>query len=207
MAATRGDSSGRPILLNDEHFVVVPTLGASHPHHLLVCAHEIRTGLYHMTDVELLRLDEIVMAIERALSRLHPGPFVMFENGTAEGGRSGCSVVQHHLHVVPIEYRFDLQMAAHPSNFVIANDLKMLRKTALSLGDYLLIKQPNRPYAICSRGGLPSQYMRKIVGRLNEVEKWDWRAFGKPSDWLEQEKALRPLAGAISHELSLNASN
>jgi len=206
LASTRGETSGRPILLDDEHFVVVPSLGALHTYHLLICARKVRTGFYQMADVELSRLHEIIHAMERAFSRLHVGCLVMFENGTAPNGRSGCSIVQHHLHVVPTAEPFELEMAACSSSFELANDLKGARESALALGDYLFIKLPERRPVICSRQFLPSQHMRRIVGQLNGIEAWDWRISDPVGDWIKQRDELRVVSDAIRREIPPNAS-
>lgn len=206
LASTRGDARGRPILLDDEHFVVVPTLGPLHPSHLLICARKVRTGLHQMTDLELSRLHDIICAIELAFSRLCFGSFVMFENGTATNGRSGCSIVQYHLHVVPTTRPFDLEMAASLASFEIVEDLARARDTARALGDYLFVKLPRSRPVMCSRRCLPSQHMRRVVGRSNGVEVWDWRVSEPVGDWTKREN-LRTVAEAIRQEISLNASD
>ncbi|MEA2841589.1 MAG: adenylyltransferase [Methylobacteriaceae bacterium] len=197
----------RPVLYVDDLFFIVPSLGPLHPHHLLICSRQHRTGLHQMTDSELLGLGIICESLGRVFSRIHSQTFLMFENGTSESGKGGCSISHYHMHVVPMARHFESARDPVAFRALPVQSLTEARTMALKYGDYIYLKRPGRTGTIASRAGLPSQYMRKIVAELNDVGEWDWRKSPAPSDWREEREFLYPLSEALRQEVQLHGNH
>lgn len=196
----------RPIILDDTFFRIVPTLGPLHAHHLLVCSRRDRSGVHQMHAAELLRLQSILASVERVYSRIHGKNFVMFENGTRGTGLSGCSIRHFHFHVVPTARTFN-ERPNSGGGFHIVESLPAAQRRATLLGDYQLMKIPDGPFLIRSRGELPSQYLRRRVAELNGITEWDWRKFKKTVDWSQHSAAYASLRSALVRDVSANASH
>ncbi len=199
-----GPGRNRPVVDAGGSFIIAPSRGPLHEHHILVCSRRSRTGMFDMDDAELCELVRIVAVLERVLGSRYGERFVAFENGTSGNGHSGCSIRQYHLHLVPIFAVADVALAAG-GEFVAVGGLQAARELARELGDYLLLKTPGSPYLMRRRGDEPSQHMRRVVAGLNGIDRWDWRnardSEDEPARWLAFEKLaveLKAELGAIA---------
>src|ERR1700730_5010745 len=190
----------RVVFANDS-FVIVPSLGALHPSHILICTRRHATGLHELSVDETDRLAAIYSRIERAFTALHGEGLVAFENGTERGSPSGCSVVHFHLHVVPVARKLEYSNISTLRELRTFDGLREAAKYAASLRNYLLLKTPAWPFAVLRRDGFGTQYMRKVVAELNGRSEWDWRSTEAPRDWALVRSGLQPYVTALHNEI------
>lgn len=201
-----GEGGGRPVVYDDGHFRIVPSVGPLHRDHLLICALRSRTGIHQMSDSELERLQRVVDATQRVFRRLHGRKFIMFENGTGAHGEGGCSIREFHIHVVPTPRAFQ-HLGTFERGFHAVENLVNARKHARLLGDYQMVWCPEQKPAIRSRRRFPSQYLRRRFAELNGVAEWDWRKVGTAVDWQAYSDAYAALRAAFVRDKLSNVTH
>jgi ATP adenylyltransferase len=170
---------GRPyrrrVMLEDDAFAVVPSLGPLAPGHSLLCPKlHVRSfaELPERLDGALARMKALV---RDRLAALYDAEVHVFEHGmSADGTRTVCSVDHAHLHLVPLPRGIG---DAEPEGPWEPCPGPLLRTRAAGR-EYVYYETPAGSGRL--RAGEPeieSQFMRKALARrLGRPERWDWRA-------------------------------
>ena len=167
-------------LLESEHFVVIPSLGALVEGWLLIVPkdHFLSTAaLPGFLLQEFCTLKQYVCGI---VGR-HYGPVHLFEHGPADVcHETGCGVDHAHAHIVPLAE--DLALAAKqflPGGVEFRpGTLEDCRIAAIRGLDYLYVEQPRGStlFAVHERFG--SQTFRKAVAVIQGIpDEYDWRSY------------------------------
>jgi diadenosine tetraphosphate (Ap4A) HIT family hydrolase len=173
--APRGNGREGRILAETDTFVVVPTRGPLHIHHLLLCTRRHATGLHNLTSGEIAECVSVLERLDGLYGDLGAANLLLFENGTARGSDGGCSVTHFHMHLVPLNSPLDLGEVGAVEHWHEAESLAAAAQIAKDLGNYLLVQRPGEVFRLASRVQFASQHMRRVVARKNGVELWDWR--------------------------------
>lgn len=170
--------STRPVLLENDVAVVMPSIGALAPGHVLVSpklhARSLATTPRWCWDLVEQLAHEAAEHLRQVTGELVHG----FEHGSARSGeRVACSVEHAHLHLLPASVSIDERLASLGSWTAIGADPEALF-AAVQSEEYLLYRHPSgqRYVKIAPRNGFPSQLMRRVFAdALDVAEYWNWR--------------------------------
>ena len=173
-----GGAYRRPVLIETDRFVAMPSVGALAPGHLLLSPKRHVRSLAALSANEI---DEAVEMLERLARRLEisfGGPVQLFEHGNATCGSTvACSVEHAHLHVLPAvpdlwpAPPLPLQWTRLPGLTGLAERTGGREYVSLRAADGIWRA------AVCpSTVHVPSQLLRRhaatLLGRPHE---WNWR--------------------------------
>jgi ATP adenylyltransferase len=150
------------VILESEHFIVVPSKGAFLPGWLMVVpiSHVLSMAQLPLSLAE--ELDSLLVRVT-CLLELHYSAPTMFEHGAVTAGTTfGCGIDHAHLHVVPLPAGVDLRMMAEAA----LDEPFVPRETALTR-PYLRIREPrSRAWlAVEPSTAPPRQFFRQTVWR------------------------------------------
>lgn len=167
------------VLLETEHFVVVPSVGALVPGWLLIVPRRSVLAVGALDDESVSELDGIKQVLFQLLRREF-GSACAFEHGPSARGQSvGCSVDHAHLHVVPAPcHLIDASV-----NFVNgclkwepASGLLSTMERFRMGRSYLYVEQADELPQIADAEAAPSQLFRRAIARhLGITDQYDWR--------------------------------
>lgn len=163
------------VVLKNEYFVAMPSLGALVDVWLVVIPRRPMATLSSMTDQERTALNDIRGQLKaRACARSQSEALYEFEHGGVYGGVVSCGVDQAHLHMAWLP--FDLievckatEMAWRPSS-----DISLLNTESAGLTDYLFV-QGNGNALIANPQQPTSQWFRKLIGATLGSAEWDYK--------------------------------
>jgi ATP adenylyltransferase len=169
--------ASRPVLTELGAAVVMPSIGALVPGHVLVCpAGHYRSVVAAPSDVA--RDVENLLGITRdRLESLTGSPTHVFEHGSSLcGDRVACSVEHAHVHIVPSPVDVRCRIAEVAEWWPAGSDIDDLR--AVVGGDeYLLYAAPTGERLVAtSATGFPSQLLRRVVAAAIGLVDWNWRS-------------------------------
>lgn len=167
------------ILCETDNFVLIPALGQlTHNQSMIVPKKHYLSMKGALED-----FSEVQFLIDCYLNNFFTDKdeILFFENGNSTRTFSSC--IEHaHLNILPIKFDFDQELMGFfdSSKHVIYNhDLKSLyhdlkKDTSYRVaGTYL-----NGFYAMQLDQKPESQFMRKKIAKLLEIDCWDWKNFG-----------------------------
>lgn len=172
----------RRIVLEDQRFAVLPSLGALQPDHLLICPRVHVRSVAALAAPDLAALQQMVGRVDALLRR--PGcELLLFEHGmAATGHRVPCTVDHAHLHAVPVPAGLaDGLLPALPWQ-AVAGGLQDVPQ-AVAGAEYLMRWRLGRPLqvALAPPEGHPSQAMRRALAEhLQPAPVWNWRDAPRP---------------------------
>jgi diadenosine tetraphosphate (Ap4A) HIT family hydrolase len=174
----------RRIVIEDDLFAVMPSLGALRPGHLLICPRQHVRRLAALPAAQMVRLHRMIAEVRDRLrlAGLTAGPthdLLLFEHGmAATGDRIACTVDHAHLHAVPLPASIAEGVLAHLTWQTVGAGADALAD-AVGEHEYLLRWQFGGPLQVATAPpeGHPSQAMRRALAeRLAPTVSWDWRA-------------------------------
>jgi ATP adenylyltransferase len=178
LTVRKGAEDWNQPLLESDHFMVLPSLGALVEGWLLIVpkSHLISMGeLSKALESEFLALKcEVVQLVENLY-----GSAATFEHGpSATKHQVGCGVDHAHLHVVPVAH--DLEAAVAPFLPTDAQwnnaDLQSCRDAFRAGTDYLYLESRTRRGRILVHDQLGSQLFRRAIAQSIGAEgQFNWR--------------------------------
>jgi diadenosine tetraphosphate (Ap4A) HIT family hydrolase len=166
-------STYNTIILETEHFAVVPSLGSLVAGWLIIVP---KFPVARIADLGCEVRDEFEALVDRCLDKVEAefGKAFVFEHGGKEGSRISCGVDQAHLHIVPLE--FDLLNVAirtteGPS---LSVDEFALPYDVCGPNEYWYVSNQKRTVAIAAAEA-ESQWFRKLIAQqTGQSQKWNY---------------------------------
>lgn len=203
------------VLLETDHFVVVPTVGQIVEGYLIIVTKKHYLSMGHLPPSMYAELRWVSDQTSRVLQGVYGIDCIQFEHGPVGPSQSGGSCVNHaHLHVVPIDLDASVDIIPHLALMETveideypASAQRMLTRNK----SYLYIKpsEGNTNGAILvDATGLPSQYMRRIIAKIvGKPDEWDWAVFVGERELLACLEKLRPLFAQLKNPFSTVEEN
>lgn len=177
----------RRIILENDEFAVLPSLGALTPGHVLLCPKTHSCSFSHIAQSVNNEVETSFRELKAALSQLlqyRYGSVVhIFEHGMAsKQSHVPCTVDHAHLHFIPIPESVEVVPENGDSWSSIGSSFDALaRHTGDS--EYLLHETPEGLVKVVTgpTGSFASQSLRRLcAARLGCEELWDWKARPQP---------------------------
>jgi len=197
----------RRVILENETFAVIPSLGALSPGHVLLCPKvhvkslaQLGSGLAGNVEGEY---SDLKMKLRRLLETHYDADVHYFEHGMATvSSHIPCTTEHAHLHFIPVP-RSVAVVANEGGTWSTCN--KSLTAIAAYTGDqeYLLHETPDGVTRIATgpAGSFPSQSMRRLfASRLGYGDLWNWRTSPRPESADKTWRALQQTAAANEDE-------
>ena len=175
----------RRVILENEHFVVFPSVGPLKVGHVILCPK------YHYPSFACLpsRLEDEYQGIRTQLSKLLEATFGekvhIFEHGTdAQFSRIPCSVEHAHQHFLPTNAEVWDALHSDIEWQSVSLNVPSLERVAKGR-EYLLYHSPedSTHMAAAPKNGFESQYIRRIFANaLGKSNQWNWRVHPRPLD-------------------------
>lgn len=167
----------RRVILETDHFAVIPSLGPLGDGHVLICPrHHFRSTLA----VPVEHADEyagIVFAAESMLRERYGSRVHHFEHGMSPRGRTVCTVGHAHLHLVAADIYVEDRIVRSGTWSSIDHD-PICHSDLWLWGEYIYYKSPdgNRIVTTNLDDSFPSQYVRRVFAeRSGDPDVWNWR--------------------------------
>jgi diadenosine tetraphosphate (Ap4A) HIT family hydrolase len=175
------DGSRGRVLASAADWVLMPSLGPLHKHHLLL----LPRSHYRSIAYAWRKLDRESFAVLLALAHteLDTAPALVFEHGEPEigGSRAGACIDHAHLHILP-GMGGARDRAMRELHFETSHQKFEQAMLEADLDGYHLLGILGGQTEIELRtavGPSPSQFLRRLVGAaVGAGDSWDWR-----SDW------------------------
>ena len=137
------------------------------PGYLLVCPRRHVLSTASLTSDE--RLD-LWACVRTAAEAIFPefGPQTVFEHGSC--ANSGSCIEHAHLHVIPSTRAFELRLE-QSLPWTRLKDLEDLEELA---GHEYVLMQNRRGKFVLPNPGVPSQWIRRMLGNHLGSSDWDW---------------------------------
>ena len=172
----------RRVILENDSFAVIPSLGALTEGHVLLCpkthVHSFaQLGRQSDKDVSARYL-QIKNSLIKILEHHYGAPIFLFEHGmSANGGHTPCSIDHAHLHFIPMTAPIKLDGLSADFIQVKLTSLKSLAEASHEQ-EYLLCEFPDGTSHIATglTSSFPSQGLRRLFAEsLGNKDRWNWR--------------------------------
>ncbi len=145
------------------------------PGHLLIVLKQHKLAFADLDDKPLGRIKDQIRKLSKKLTHLNP-TVLAFERGNVLENTSGNPSVDHaHIHLVPSPDLESCLPSATQRGHI--EDFSKLREKG---NYYLYWNTADRDICYGSGWLVPSQFIRRAVSRVNNVERWNWR---EPGAW------------------------
>ena len=185
-------SPTRRILAESAHWLLVPTIGALAPGHLLIVSREHYPACLHAPLEARRELERFLASVAERLRELYSGPVVCFEHGESAGslkGRSGSCIDHAHLHVVPAPPSFVSHLTGRGTGWRRVESFAASGASASDGHAYLLAGElfpRNRIFIREAPGVVPPQLLRRVLSsELHTGQSWNWRIHPQPENFLQ----------------------
>lgn len=170
--------SQRPLLVETETSVVMPSIGALAPGHALVSPKRHVRSAAMCEGHEQAELTALIEYTAALIGRLSLHPVHIFEHGSSvtHDGRVACSVEHAHVHVIPAPVDILDSLPAVASWARMRKDRGELL-TLTSGDEYLFYESPTGERLVATtRVGFPSQVLRQVFAKALDLDfEWNWR--------------------------------
>lgn len=168
----------RRVMLESEHFAVIPSLGPLTPGHSLLCSKTHAASFAALAPALQAELSQVKRELRQRLRAMYGGVAVIFEHGMAgEGTRIPCTVDHAHMHFVPLAVSLEPELLRLLPWRVFDGSLAALARETRG-EEYLLLESDDGACRVATRGaqGFESQFMRRaIAAQVGSAEAWNWR--------------------------------
>ena len=165
------------ILLENEHFVCIPALGALLPGYVLLVSRRHVVSIVQLTSDEVLSLNNLLEQLTHL--PIYQDGHLLFEHGTPNARGGGACIHHYHLHLAPRNHLTLLQVEEtldFPTHRVTVPDLSAIREHNLQQGYLLISDGRSTVYHISDK--IPPQLMRRILANhLGIGEQWNWTIY------------------------------
>jgi diadenosine tetraphosphate (Ap4A) HIT family hydrolase len=165
------------VLLETGSFVVVPSLGALVPGHILILPRSHYFSTAEMPEPELRYLESLASRSREIVSEVY-GPCSFFEHGCVEGiGKAGACIDHAHLHLLPVGENLQPEIERKFGLAVSVRGLRDLKQFVSNGIPYLYYRPPDGlAYGYEARTA-PTQFFRQLVfAARQDVPSWDWKS-------------------------------
>lgn len=161
------------ILFETDNFIIIPSLGALVPGHLLIVSKLHYISIGHCPASYYSELEYLVNAVRIASKIVFKLPVIAFEHGASVEAMGGSSIDHTHLHVLPID---EDVIEINNSKNIRINDYYELKKQYFNKLPYLYYQSINETNYLIIMDNIPSQYLRQVVAaKLGIIDVWNWK--------------------------------
>lgn len=166
----------RRIILSNNHFCVMPTIGQLFQGSLLIFPKEHFCSFAEIPREIRAHLEKMIQFLEEKLTKF--GKTVLFEHGTTPEIGGGCGIYHAHIHLVPLPSNVPSDYILN-SNFYSFQNIEDALLFSEQSGEYLLYRDIKGDYYVSSPSTrLESQYFRKKIHKFFDLQTpWDWRKY------------------------------
>lgn len=179
------------IIRQNEHFIVLPTIGQIVPKSLLLLPKK-HYETFAQIETDILR--EGIAMLDEIENKLFTGGNILFEHGAKKCTSASCGVYHAHIHIVPIEGEINFEDLVG-TNAILSPSIEHAFNDLKKEDNYIFFKNTNnRVYYNTIKQGNPdlfkSQYFRRWLSANFFPEKeWDWKKYNViENDLLESLK-------------------
>ncbi|WDF77334.1 HIT domain-containing protein [Mucilaginibacter sp. KACC 22773] len=172
-------------LYKDDHFCVIPSIGALENGHCLIVPTVHCNSLLNYVE-NLGKQQELHKLLIKMADRLVVDSnmtLLCFEHGSFsnEVNHSLCSTTHAHLHILPINNRHinNILQNIPGADFDEIVGINDIVNEAKRFNDYIIIFSFRdgkfKQHKVLNSELLPTQYIRKIIGNELKNNNWDWK--------------------------------
>jgi len=177
----------RRIILENDEFAVLPSLGALTPGHVLLCPKVHTCSFSHIAQRVSNEVESSFRELKSALTQLlqrHYGSAIhVFEHGMASRqNHIPCTIDHAHLHFIPIPESVEIVPENSDTWSSIGTSFDALARHTRD-SEYLLHETPEGMVNVVTgpAGSFASQSLRRLcANRLGRYELWDWKSCPQP---------------------------
>ena len=165
------------ILLENEHFLCIPALGALLPGYVLLVSRRHVISIAQLKSYEILALNGMLAQLTQL--PIYQAGHLFFEHGSPNAKGGGACIHHYHIHFAPRNNLTLLEVEESldfPTRRVTVPDVSAIREHKLKQG-YLLISDGRSTVCHIS-DEIPRQLMRRILANhLGISEQWNWAIY------------------------------
>jgi diadenosine tetraphosphate (Ap4A) HIT family hydrolase len=196
------------VLCETDNFFVAPTLGPiGIEGYLLILSKECFKGIGGIPDEMYPELEELQVRTREVLREVYGGYPQVFEHGPRVCDYRGGSCLDHaHLHVVPgVDLLDDIAVdlmhrLENPGLFYRVERIESYQRASeifnRGQSSYFMAESPDGRRMLAEVNFyIPSQYMRRLIGKQTGTDDWDWGVF---PEFNMVEKTIDALQGKFN---------
>lgn len=166
----------RPVIAETGLAVVMPSIGALVPGHVLVSPASHLRSVFGAPHSVAEAVGQLVVAMREQLEAATGLPTHVFEHGSSScGDRVACSIEHAHVHVLPAAVDL-VPILADIAPWEIASHDQDRLSNLIGDAEYLFYEGPTGERMIATTStGFPSQLMRQVFARELGLVDWNWR--------------------------------
>lgn len=163
------------VVLENDYFVAMPSLGALVDDWLVVIPRRPMATLSSMTNQERAALNDLRGQLKTKVSaRNQSEALYEFEHGGVYGGVVSCGVDQAHLHMAWLPFNLIEICKQKELGWRQSEDVSLLNRESAGLIDYLFVQ--GHGHAMIANPQQPtSQWFRKLIGETLGSVEWDYK--------------------------------
>lgn len=186
-------SVGSRVLYSTENLYVAVDISPLCIGHILIITKSHYFNFYELPKEMKEETKKIIEKIRVLFQEVYHSDTLFFEHGSLQSGKAGASIDHAHLHAIP--FFGNLEKILEELGKPIFCDI--LSSDFSKNFSYLYIENLKFKY-LYKVDELPSQYLRKLLGKKIGNQKYDWRSHYLTKDSLERvEQTYLDLEGKI----------
>ncbi len=181
------------ICIENEHFIVVPSISPIVEGHLLIFPKYHIKNLAEIKPNSLNMFFDIMNKSIEMISSSYDKTFV-FEHGVGQDGYLGCGIDHAHLHIIPLSYKIADKIIKNISDAFpnsISDNLENILLNMNKINSYLLYGKDIEEMYCTSSSQIPSQYIRKMITEELNGYEWDWKKFTGKDKFINTYKTIK----------------
>lgn len=178
------------VLYETENFFVAPSIGQiDRPGYLLILTKSCLRGIGSISEDWYSELEDLQKRVRAKVKEKYGVSPMIFEHGPRIGEYRGGGCLDHaHLHVVPgVDLLSDIgadlmSRLENPGLFHRVDRVDSYKRAKEILhkeqSSYFVAESPDERRMIVEVNfKIPSQHLRRLIGKQRKTEKWDWALF------------------------------
>lgn len=165
------------VILQTEHFEVIPTLGAFVEGYVMVVSKEHHDCSGKIPADLFPELKHVISQMKDRIFRCYGMDAVCFEHGSVScTNRFGGCINHAHIHIVPCKESLINQLADYQMEYRRIGSIDELRAYGGSGHPYLYFADIDGQQYVVTSEFVVSQFFRQLLAKSHGVaEEWDWR--------------------------------
>lgn len=165
------------VILETEHFQVIPTLGGFVEGYVMVVSRNHYDCVGKVPAADLPELKALLEEVKGRIRRCYGTGTVCFEHGSVScTNRFGGCINHAHVHIVPCGASLLEDIRCFGLDCQSIDDLEALRAYGADGTPYLYFEDVDQRKYLITGDAVISQFFRKLLADHHGVpERWDWR--------------------------------
>ena len=160
-------------LQESKNYVVMPAIGPLILGHVMIVSKIHFNNLASMGNAAIIEYDQLIEKIRKKIP-LYKTKLLEIEHGATETDNAGACIVHAHIHLIPNYGEYE-EIFIDTLNKI--TEIDKIQNIANVKKSYILVRGLSSNTKLYSATNLPSQFVRRVLFKLNDRIDWNWRIY------------------------------